>query len=163
MQIFSKIPRLTTRQIAVNAVIAALYFVLSYFLQPFTFGIVQLRVAEFMTILPLFSWTNIIGLTIGCLITNLFSPFGVADVIIGTAATLIAGCLTYRFRKNQFVGAAFPVLINALLLPLMWLILGFDAAFFINVLSIFISQAVIVYGIGIPVYYIIRRTNLQFN
>ena len=156
MHFFIRGGRLSLRVIAVNAAIAALYFVLSFFLQPLTFGAFQFRIAEFMTVLPLFSWTNVIGLTVGCLLTNVFSPFGVADMIIGTAATLISGILTYLFRKLPPVGAAFPVLVNAVMIPVVIFLAEGAAAYFTVLLSILVSQAVIVYAIGIPFYYATR-------
>lgn len=153
-------PRLTTKHLAFNAVIAALYFVLSYYLQPLSFGAIQFRVAEAMTILPLFNPYNIIGLTVGCLVTNLLSPFGAADIVVGTLATLIAGCLTYACRKRPLVGAAFPVLVNAILLPFVWALSGAPEAYIVNFSTVLVSQAVIVYCLGIPLYHALKRTKL---
>ena len=71
------------------AVIAALYVVLCLVLQPFSYGAVQVRVAEAFCLLPVFGTEYIIGVTLGCFLANLLGST-VIDVIFGTLATLLA-------------------------------------------------------------------------
>ena len=83
----------TVRKMAVNAMVAALYFVLSLPFMTFIFGPVQLRVSEAFTLLPVFSSTPIAGLTLGCVLVNTLGVFtkanilGPLDVLFGSAAT----------------------------------------------------------------------------
>lgn len=106
------------------AVIGALYTALSVALAPISFGPIQCRIAEALTVLPIFNPLTIWGLTLGCAITNLVGVamganiLGAADILIGTAATLIAAVCTYLLRKPRVGGlpilaAIPPVLFNA--------------------------------------------------
>ena len=83
----------TVRKMAVNAMVAALYFVLSLPFMTFIFGPVQLRVSEAFTLLPVFSSTPIAGLTLGCVLVNTLGVFTKAN-ILGPLDVLF-GCLFY--------------------------------------------------------------------
>ena len=102
------------------AVIAALYVVLCLVLQPFSYGAVQVRVAEAFCLLPVFGTEYIIGVTLGCFLANLLGST-VIDVIFGTLATLLACLVTYKLRNVRFKGLAIaaslpPVLFNAVII-----------------------------------------------
>lgn len=102
------------------AVIAALYVVLCLVLQPFSYGAVQVRVAEAFCLLPIFGTEYIIGVTLGCFLANLLGST-VIDVIFGTLATLLACLVTYKLRNVRFKGLAIaaslpPVLFNAVII-----------------------------------------------
>ncbi len=105
---------LTTRSLCISAVIAALYAALTILLAPISFGAIQLRVSEAMTLLPMVLPQAIPGLFVGCLIANLYSGM-ITDIIFGSLATLLAGIGTYCMRKIPALAAACPVLINALI------------------------------------------------
>ena len=85
------------------AVIAALYVVLCLVLQPFSYGAVQVRVAEAFCLLPVFGAEYIIGVTLGCFLANLLGST-VIDVIFGTLATLLACLVTYKLRDVRIKG-----------------------------------------------------------
>ena len=59
---------------------------------PLSYEFSQFRISEFMNLLVFFNPTYTIGLTLGCLIANLASLYGVYDIVFGTLATLIS-CL----------------------------------------------------------------------
>ena len=99
------------------AMIAALYTAVSLLLAPFSYGAVQVRVAEALTLLPVFGPDAIIGVTLGCLLTNLLGSSPI-DAVFGTLATLIAGVLTWKlrnicWRSLPIPSALMPVLVNA--------------------------------------------------
>ena len=119
----------TVRKMAVNAMVAALYFVLSLPFMTFIFGPVQLRVSEAFTLLPVFSSTPIAGLTLGCVLVNTLGVFtkanilGPLDVLFGSAATLLAAFLTHQLRGVRikglpFLSALMPVLVNGIVIGL---------------------------------------------
>ena len=89
------------RFLALSAVIAALYAVLTYAAAAMNlaFGAVQFRFSEALTVLPAFTPAAIPGLAVGCLISNLASPLGVVDWVFGTLATLLAGIFSYLVRN----------------------------------------------------------------
>ena len=74
------------------AVIAAVYATLTIILMPFSYGVMQVRVSEALTILPFFTPAAIPGLFVGCIISNMVGPYGLMDMVIGSGATLIARC-----------------------------------------------------------------------
>lgn len=99
------------------AVIAAIYTVLVFVFQYSSFGPIQFRIAEALTILPYFTPAAIPGVTIGCLLSNILFRADLLDVIFGTLATLIAAYLSYQLRGNKFLVPIPPILINAIIIP----------------------------------------------
>ena len=75
--------KLSTSKICRAGVVASVYFVLTYFFQAISFGPIQLRVAEALTVLPLFFFELAPALFIGCFLANFMSGFGVYDLFIG--------------------------------------------------------------------------------
>lgn len=107
---------LTTRSLCLSAVIAALYAALTMLLAPISYGAIQCRVSEAMTLLPLILPESIPGLFIGCLIANLYTG-SVLDIVFGSLATLTAAIITYACRsmkvgKWPLISLLSPVVLN---------------------------------------------------
>ncbi len=121
-----------TKQLTTAAIVGALYTVLSLFASVFglTFGPVQCRFSEALCVLPFLFPETVWGLFIGCLITNILSPYGLLDVVVGSLATLLAAWAT-RHCKNRFVATLPPVLANMILVSgvIAWQEVGFGGAF----------------------------------
>ncbi len=164
--------KLTTKRLCRAGTIAALYTALTYAFTPFAFGGLQIRPAEALCLLPLFFPEAVPALLVGCALSNLPSPYFFYDVILGSLATLSAACLTYLigklFKKDGLrvaLGGIFPVLINALVLPCIILLLSGEGgsapslaiAYCALAASIAVSQSLWVYGLGIPLYYTVKR------
>ena len=113
--------KFSVRDLTFAALTAALYAVMGYFgdILNLTFGPVQCRFAEALTVLPFVFPAAAPGLALGCLITNLLSPFGPVDVLFGTMATAIAAWLTVKMPR-WYLAALPPILVNAVILPPMW-------------------------------------------
>lgn len=93
------------RRMVVAAMIAAVYCAVSLLLLPLSFGAVQVRVSEALTLLPVLSPDAIAGVTLGCALTNaLGSSMGLVDVAVGTSATLIAALMSWALRKTRVFG-----------------------------------------------------------
>lgn len=145
-----------------SALIAAIYFALSVALQPFAFGPIQFRLSEMLVLLPVFMPSAIPGLAVGCFFTNFFfSPYGIYDMVFGVSATLIAAILTYLLRKNIILASLPPMILNALLVPLIWVVDGTDLAYFLNAAFILASEAIIVGVIGIPFTLMLKKALLR--
>ena len=100
------------------AVIAAIYTALVMIFQFSSFGPVQFRIAEALTILPYFTPAAIPGLTIGCFLSAVLTPgVHILDMVFGSMATLIAAILSYRLRRNKYLVPIPPILVNAIILP----------------------------------------------
>lgn len=155
-----------------SAVIAAIYAGLTYFaaILNVAYGGIQFRFSEALTILAVFSPAAIPGLTIGCFLGNITSPYGIVDIICGTLATLIAAVLSYKTRNIKFkdlplLSALFPVISNAIIVGLeitLFMPEGFKfEAFLISALQVGLGELVMCYGLGIPLYKVIKRLKLD--
>jgi len=100
------------------AMIAAIYVVLTLVFQAISFGEIQVRIAEALTILPAFTPAAIPGLFIGCIIGNIFGGSILPDIIFGSLATLIGACFTYLLRKqNKYMAPLPPIISNTIIVP----------------------------------------------
>ena len=109
------------QKLAMAAMVAAIYFVLCYFGNIFqlTFGPVQVRLGEALTVLPFLFPATAPGLALGCLLTNILSPYGPIDMVVGTLATAIAAFLTMKMPR-WYLAALPPILVNMVILAPMW-------------------------------------------
>ena len=101
------------------AMIAAIYVVLTVIGASFAFGPVQVRLVEALTVLPFLCPAAAPGVALGCLLTNILSPYGPIDMVVGTLATAIAAFWTMKMPR-WYLAALPPIVMNALLLPPMW-------------------------------------------
>lgn len=150
--IVQKKKKITTSYIVRTAFIAALYVGLTFVIYQLSFGAVQFRLSECLTVLPLLMPEALPGLAIGCLIANTltFNPW---DIILGTAATLIAAILT-RYSRKIYFGVIPPILINALIVPLIIIMSSPEpVGYFATVLSVGFGQAVVIILAGVPLYF----------
>lgn len=100
------------------AMIAAVYVVLTFVFQAFSFGEIQIRIAEALTILPVFTPAAIPGLFIGCLLGNILSGALLPDIVFGSLATLIGAVFTYLLRnQSRYLAPLPPILSNTLIVP----------------------------------------------
>ena len=154
--------RFSVRSLCLSAVIAALYAALTLSFQAISFGAVQFRVSEAMTLLPVLFPEAVPGLAVGCLISNLFNPMGatVYDVVFGTLATLLAAVLTSRIRGSIWLRALPPVICNAVIIGLV-LTYGYGIdMLWMNMLTVGIGQAVVCYVLGVPLVRILEKQPL---
>jgi len=160
-----------TRFITQAAVIAAAYAALSLVFAPISFGAVQFRVSEVLTLLPLFTPAAIPGLFIGCIIANLASPFGIIDIVFGSLATLAASLLTYFIGKkvkgsvlSKLVAPLPPVILNAVVVGsvLSYMLANTpDAApFYIFGAQVGLGEAGVCYILGVPLMLMLEKTGL---
>ena len=98
------------------AVIAALYVVLTLFINAFDLasGAIQVRISEALTILPYFTPAAVPGLFIGCLLSNFMTGAAIWDIIFGSLATLIGAIGTYLLRKWKWCAPLSPILSNTI-------------------------------------------------
>ena len=104
--------------LAQAAMIAAIYVVLTLVFRPFSFGEIQVRIAEALTILPIFTPAAVPGVFVGCLIANIIGGGILPDIIFGSLATLIGAVFTYKLReKSPFLAPLPPILANTIVVP----------------------------------------------
>jgi len=103
----NKRARWSTRDVALAAVLAALYAAYVIYFAVTSFGPLQVRIVD--ALLPLsvlFGFPAIVGVTIGGLIGNLVgSPFGLVDYVGGPLANFVAATLAWAVTRRRFRGA----------------------------------------------------------
>ena len=157
--------KITTRSLTRAAMIAALYAVLTLLFQPISYGPVQFRISEALTLLPVLTADAIPGLFIGCLVANLLGGSLWYDVIFGSIATLLAAVCTYRLRAKPALGAAMPVLFNGLIVgPVVYFAYSLTpgASFSLtllltDMLTVALGELVVCYVLGLLLLYALRR------
>ena len=149
-----------TKIITRAGITAALYTVVTLCFAPFAYGPLQIRPAEALTVLPMFFAESPYALFIGCMLANILSSYGILDVVFGSLITLVAGILTRVVAKkidNPFLALIFPVVLNAVGLPIIFLLTGATEGYIALCLPILLTQSIFIYGLGIPLYYAIKK------
>lgn len=114
-----------TQGIALISLIAAMYAVVTIFAPVPQYQAIQFRFGEVLNFLPFFFGPiGMVGLSIGCLVANAFSPYGLLDMAIGTLSTVFSGLAvmgvgmvtrTIHFKRNLF----FALLVACLIISAM--------------------------------------------
>ncbi len=139
-----------TKNIVVTAIVAGLYAVLTIAIAPLSYGAVQLRLSEVMTLLAVYDKKYVPGLILGCFIANIASPFGIVDMIVGTVATAVAVIMMTKI-KNLFAASLMPTLANGL-------IIGVELHYLLalplleTIFYIALGEFLVVSVIGVPLY-----------
>jgi uncharacterized membrane protein len=175
------------RQVAQAGVIAAVYGALTFVViqlgSVLSYGVVQFRVSEALTVVALLTPAAIPGLLIGSALANLssvaaFGAIGLLDVVFGSLGTLLGALWSWRFRRRTAIALLGPVIFNALIVPAyLPLMLGasgittvpllgitlsssWPVLYLAGVVGVGVGQAVVVYGLGWPLLLVLRRMRL---
>lgn len=97
------------------ALVAAVYAVLTIAIAPISYGAVQFRLSEVMTLLAFIDPLYIPGLVLGCAIANLYSTVGVVDVVVGTFATFLSVYMISKSKK-LFIATLWSTLFNGFII-----------------------------------------------
>ena len=156
-------------KLIIPAVVAALYAALTVLLAPISYGPLQFRVSEALTVLPFLMPGTIWGLAVGCFLANLITG-SILDIVFGSLATLLAALLTAYFGrkgntvKNRLLGCLMPVLFNAVIVGavLTWgyLFQEFEsplASYGFNALTVGIGEAGVLFLLGLPLIALLPR------
>lgn len=155
--------RFSPRQIAFAGIVAALYAAVTILCAPFSYGAIQFRIAEALTVLCCFSPTAVFGMVIGCIGANVISSVGAFDVLLGAIATLLACLITSKLNRVWLVPLP-TIVLNAL-------IIGAEIAFFVdngafwpafamNALSIAAGEAAVMVLLGIPLLLYLQKSDI---
>ncbi len=133
------------------ALIAAIYVVLTYFINAFHLasGIVQVRISEALTILPFFTPAAIPGLAVGCFLSNLLTGSLPMDVLAGSFATLIGAVGSYLLRKKKWLVPLPPIIANTLIVPhVLAFVYGAKGSIAFFMLTVGIGEVISCYVLG---------------
>ena len=147
-------PKSKTRYLTAAGIIAALYAVMSYFSSVFgiAYGPIQCRFSEALCVLPFLTPAAVPGLFLGCLVSNLLSPYGALDIVFGSLATLLAALWTRRCRR-KWLAPLPPVICNAVIVGAVITVQQvsgdlFWGTFAYNALTVGLGEALSCYVLG---------------
>lgn len=166
----------TVRQIAFAGILAAVYTVVTYLCLPLAYGSVQFRLSEALSVLCCFTPVAIPGMVVGCIVANIASTLGfpVIDIVFGSLATLLACVVTWRMsrslEKKPWLAWLVPlptILSNAIIIGAMIAYFftegeAFLPAFFSNALSVGFGEAAVMYVLGMPLFFWLKK-NAKLN
>ena len=139
----------TILYITQSAAISALYVILTFVFAPISFGAMQIRIAEALTILPLFTPAAVPGLFVGCLIANAVGGAVIWDIIFGSAATLIGAWIGYILRFNRWLVPLPAVAANSVIVPLVLkYAYGMELPLYLMVIYVALGEIIGCYVLG---------------
>ena len=147
-----------TKFITTSAIIGSVYVALTIMLAPISYGQIQVRVAESLTVLPFMFPQAIPGLYLGCMAANIYGGLGPIDIFGGSLLTLIAALLTWWLRRfnKPWLAPLPPVLVNAFGVGLI-LHIQLHLPYWITVLWVGLGQAIACYVLGLPLLKLAKR------
>lgn len=153
--------RFSSRQIAFAGIVAALYAALTIVCAPFSYGAVQFRLAEALTVLCCFNPCAVWGMVLGCIGANVLSSVGPMDILFGALATLFA-CLITRKVRTPWLLPLPAVICNALIVGaeitffvdsgVVW------SAFLLNAASVAVGELAVMVLLGLPLYFFLDKS-----
>ena len=155
----------TTRGLAIGGMTAAIYVVLTMIFQPISFGAIQFRIAEVMTLMPILSPYAVPGLFVGCLLANWLGGGIWFDVALGSVATLLAAVCTRKCREKPPLAALFPTIFNGLIVgPVVYFAyvrapgdpVSVPTLLF-NMATVALGELVVCYALGLPMVYGLKK------
>lgn len=178
-----------SRYVAQAGVIAAVYaaatIVVLQLPAQLGWGLIQFRISEAITVIALFTPAAVPGLALGSIAANsyLATQVGLAvavwDIVFGSLATFLGALWTWRMRGRPLLALAGPVVTNALIVPAYLPILlaglglyeipilginvesAWPLAYLLGVISVGLGQAVVIYGLGLPLVALLKRSGVE--
>jgi len=146
------------------AIIAAVYAAVTYVFAPLSYGPIQIRVSEALTVMPYFTPAAIPGLFVGCFAANMISPYGIVDLVCGSSASLISAYLSYRLREKPLLVPAPPVIINAIVIgSMIYFVYGVPMHLLVCMAWVALGQAAACYILGYPLLCYMKKYKRIFE
>lgn|SRR5690554_5179231 len=149
------------QRLARAALIAAIYIVLVYIFQFASFGPIQFRVAEALTLLPILYPEAVGGVFVGVLLSNILGGLGPWDIFGGSLVSLLAALVTYKYR-NSWIAYASPIVFNAFLISLYLRFVFQIPSYWYLVLTIGIGEAAVILLVGRPLIKYLKQRGSQW-
>ncbi len=147
-----------TKSIVYGAAIASIYAALTLLFAWISYGPVQFRISEVLTVLPIFMPCSIPGLTVGCILANLIGGYGIYDIVFGSLATLLGAIGTRLLRKKPVLAMLSPVVANSLIVgSMLYFVVPDSGALLFNMLTVGAGELVICLGLGLPLVQLLKK------
>lgn len=142
------------------ALVAAIYVVVTVEFAPLSYNAVQFRFTEALVLLCFYRKDYCASMILGCFIANLFSPFGLYDIIFGTLATAVAVVPMY-YIKNIYIASLLPVISNGLIVGFELYLFG--EPFWFSAGTVALGEAVVVCVLGVLLFKLVfeKSTHLM--
>lgn len=154
----------SVKTITQGAMIAAIYIVLTVFINAFGLasGAIQIRISEALTILPYFTPVAIPGLFIGCLLSNIITGCALPDIIFGSLATLIGAYFTYLLGKRKspvsdYLAPLPPILSNTVIVPFVLKYAYGIVPLWFSFITVFAGEIISCGVLGLILLFILKR------
>ena len=134
------------------AITAALYVALTLAIAPLSYGAVQFRISEVLTLLCFYKKDYCYALILGCFISNLFSPFPL-DIVFGVASTVFT-VVGIRYSKNLWIASLFPALSMVFI---GWELVYVGMPFWYSFLTAALGEIGVVTVIGVPLFKTVEK------
>lgn len=161
------------KDLSLTAVSTSLYVVVNMVQMilignPTVYGPVQLRIADCLIALSaLLGWPVVIGVTIGCYLTNAYYFLAPIDFLLGPIANFIAASVILLLRKRRLIACVIGALpVGFIVGSYLWLffpppeVLGFLPTWLAMITSIAISSLIAIAGIGYSLLTVLSRPNV---
>ncbi len=145
-----------------GSLIGALYVVLTLVASSVGLanGVIQIRFSEALCALPIIFPEASLGVTIGCLLSNIITGCPIPDIVFGTLATFLGAVLSFRLRKKRTLALLMPVLSNSIIIPfVLKYAYGLTDMWYILALSIFVGEFISCVLLGSEVLKIADKLN----
>jgi uncharacterized membrane protein len=163
-----------TKTIIYCALLAAIYTAITLIFAPLSFGTIQIRFSEALTLLAVFSPLSVVFVSIGCFVSNLIGLFigqtTLLDVFLGPLATLGAAAMSYVLRNIRFKGipllaALMPVVFNGVIIGAMITFYGEFTLplFLVNMLSVSLGESIACFALGLPLVHALEKRKLDIK
>lgn len=166
------------KQMCFIGLVAGIYASTTILLTPISFGNIQCRVSEAMTLFAILCPEAILGVTLGCAISNVVSVvmgtsiIGILDIIIGTLATFLAGIVSYscrniRIRNIPWISTLAPIVFNGIFVgaELAYVLApnAFGLMFLICGVEVAVGEAIACIILGLPLALRLEKLRLFRN
>jgi len=144
-----------TNYLVQAALIGAIYAVVTIAFAPISYGQIQIRISEALTILPFFTPAAIPGLFVGCILANIYGGQGMIDIVFGSMATLMAAFLSYKMPKRWMVPIP-PIVVNGIVVGFILNYL-YQLPLVITMGWVALGQIIACYGLGYPLMLVLEK------
>lgn len=148
--------KIDTKTLTKMAAVAAAYFIMNMSVAEFAYGPIQFRYAEVLNLLAFYNPVYIIAVSLGCFLTNIFSPMGLYDMIFGTFHTFISLYFMSKV-KNIYVASIFPAIFSFIIGIEIALASGTFENFFVITSQIMLSEFLAVSILGVMIFKILEK------
>ena len=152
--------KMTTRDLAIGSLIAALYVVLTMVAAALGLasGAIQVRLSEALTILPVFTAAAVPGLAVGCVLANIITGCALWDVVFGSLATLLGAIGTRMLKNKPYLAWIPPVVSNIIIVPIVLMkVYGVEDAWWYLVLTVGVGELIACGLLGLLLWKLLHK------